>query len=64
MSRKREISNDIWDIFCKVYHITDVERKSDKQKELLDKIIEYIDTNLSTRRKRPEKIKELPCLKE
>jgi hypothetical protein len=62
MSRKKEIANDLWGIFRTIYGISDVAPKSEKQEALINGIVEYIDTNLSTRRKRQEKEKE--CLKE
>jgi hypothetical protein len=62
MNRRKEITNDLWDIFRKVYSITEVTPQSDKQTQLLDNIVEYIDTNLSTRRKRVDN-KETQCLK-
>jgi hypothetical protein len=63
MNRKREIANDLWDIMRKVYNINELSPQSDKQEELLTTIVEYIDTNLSTRRKRQDN-KEKECLKE
>jgi hypothetical protein len=66
MSRKREIKNDLWEVLCKVYSIPVANNKSDRQEELLNKIVDYIDTNLSTRRKRPDKgnEKEIVCSSE
>jgi uncharacterized protein YlxP (DUF503 family) len=62
MSRSKEINNDLWDILRKVYGISDITPKSEKQQQLLDSIVEYIDANLSTRKKRPDK--EKICSKE
>ena len=63
MNRKKEITNDLWDIMRTVYSINALCARSDKQEELLNKIVEYIDTNLSTRRKRADE-KEKPCSKQ
>jgi hypothetical protein len=52
MDRKREISNDLWSIVRQVYTIPENASQSDKQILLLAKIVEYIDNNLSTRRKK------------
>lgn len=62
MNRKREIASDIWDIMRQVYKINAASDQSDKQEELITKIVEYIDANLSTRRKK--QVKEKECLKE
>jgi hypothetical protein len=59
MDRKKEISNDIWEIMRKVYSIGDSVVQSDRQAEFLKQIVEYIDTNLSTRRKKKEEIKDV-----
>ena len=58
MDRKKEILNDIWEIMRKVYNINESAPQSEKQAEFLQKIVEYIDTNLSTRRKKVEKEKQ------
>lgn len=55
MDRKKEISNDLWEIMRSVYNINECAPQSEKQVEFLRRIVEYIDTNLSTRRKRVEK---------
>jgi hypothetical protein len=52
MNRKKEISNDIWIIMQGVYSINAASDPSEKQAEFLQKVVEYIDTNLSTRRKK------------
>lgn len=62
MSRKKEIRNDLWEVVCKVYSIPVANNKSDKQEELLNRIVDYIDANLSTRRKRPDKVNEKETL--
>ena len=63
MNRKKEITNDLWDIMRKVYTIGDLTPRSQKQEEFLEKVVEYIDANLGTRRKRQDP-KEKVCLKE
>ena len=54
MDRKKEITNDLWDIMRKVYSINDLALRSEKQEELLKQIVDYIDVNLSVRRKTKE----------
>jgi hypothetical protein len=54
VDRKTEISNDIWEIMRDVYSISTLANKSEKQALFLSKIVEYIDTNLSTRRKKQD----------
>lgn len=54
MDRKKEIYNDIWDIMRKVYNINDSAGQSEKQSEFLQKVVEYIDVNIGTRRKKKE----------
>jgi hypothetical protein len=63
MSRKKEIANDIWEIIRAVYSINAASAQSEKQEQLITQIVEYIDTNLSTRRKK-QGSKEKECLKE
>lgn len=62
MSRRKEIYNDLWEVFRKVYNISDITPKSEKQIELLSGIVDYIDANLSTRRKKIDS-KETECSK-
>ena len=63
MDRKREIYNDIWDIMRNVYSINPLAAQSEKQTEFLQKVVDYIDTNLSTRRKKTDS-KEKACSKQ
>lgn len=51
MSRKNEIKKDIWDILREVYSISEHREITDKQNEFLDKIISYLEENISLRRK-------------
>lgn len=62
MNRKKEIQNDLWEIMRTVYTIGATTPQSEKQVEFLTKVVEYLDANLSIRRKRQEKEKE--CSKE
>lgn len=62
MSRSKEITNDLWEILRKVYSISEATPQSEKQTQLLNNIVEYIDNNLSTRRKKIDN-KETPCSK-
>lgn len=55
MSRRREIEKDLWEVFKTVYCINETMPKTEKQTEVLNKIVDYIEANLSTRRKRQEK---------
>ncbi len=57
MDRKKEIRKDIWEIFKKTYSLNEEKGITAKQDEFLDKLVEYLDTNLSLRRK---KIKDDP----
>ncbi len=61
MNRKKEITNDLWEIMRKVYNINETAPQSEKQEQLLTYIVEYIDNNLSTRRTRQDS-KENECL--
>jgi hypothetical protein len=63
MDRKREIGKDLWEIMQKVYSINPKSNQTLKQTELITKIVEYIDINLSTRHKRQDG-KETKCLSE
>ena len=63
MNRKKEIAADLWEIMRSVYSINEVAPQSEKQELLITQIVEYIDANLSTRRKKQD-TKEKPCLKE
>jgi hypothetical protein len=57
MGRKEEIGSDIWEIMRKVYQISEVSPQSQKQEAFINSVVEYIDSNLSTRRKKPDKVK-------
>ena len=43
MSRDKEISNDVWAIFRRVYKIGEDTPKSDKQIQLLNEIVAYLN---------------------
>jgi hypothetical protein len=64
MDRKTEISQDIWNIMREVYGISALAGKSEKQALFLDKVVEYIDTNLSTRRKKQDDKEKKECSKQ
>jgi len=55
MDRKREIKKDIWDILRTVYVINEEKGITDKQQLFLDKIVDYLDSEISLRRKVKEK---------
>lgn len=55
MNRKKEISNDIWDIMRGVYGINVASPQSEKQEDFINKVVDYIDETIGTRRKRQEK---------
>lgn len=63
MNRKKEIANDIWDMMREVYQINICAPQSEKQTQFIDKVVEYIDANLSTRRKKQPDDKEKECSK-
>ena len=63
MNRKDEIGHDLWAIMREVYQINVASHRSEKQDLLITRIVEYIDMNLSTRRKKQEP-KEKSCSKE
>lgn len=50
MDRKTEIKKDIFKILGDVYVITG-DKPTSRQEELLDKIVDYLDANISLRRK-------------
>lgn len=51
MDRKAEIKKDLWQILQKIYKLNEAKGVTDKQNEFLDGVVEYLDTNLSLRRK-------------
>lgn len=59
MSRKNEIKKDIYAILREVYCIHEQREITDKQNEFLDKIVMYLDANLSLRRKGEKKTEEV-----
>lgn len=63
MNRKQEIAVDIWEIMRSVYSINAASAQSEKQEQFITKVVDYIDANLSTRRKKQDG-KEKECLKE
>lgn len=63
MDRKTEIKKDLWKILQEVYKLNEAKGVTDKQNEFLDKAVDYLDANISLRRKvvkekPPEKKKE------
>lgn len=64
MNRRDEIANDLLDILKKVYGIHPLSRTSEKQEELIQTMVNYLEENLSLRRKRKDKDEEKECLKE
>ena len=55
MSRRSEIYKDFYQILCKVYRIYEDRKPTDNQDQLLNELLNYIEENLSTRKKRKEK---------
>lgn len=51
MDRKREIKNDILVILKEVYKIPADVDTTDRQQEFVDKVLDYLDANISLRRK-------------
>ena len=58
MDRKTEIKNDLWQILKQVYTLNEEKGMTAKQEEFLDKALEYLDANISLRRK---VVKEKPA---
>jgi hypothetical protein len=57
MDRKAEIKTDLWKILKDVYKLNEVKGITIKQNEFLDKMIDYLDSQISLRRK---PVKEKP----
>lgn len=51
MDRKKEIKKDLWQILKQVYVLNEEKGMTAKQEEFLDKTLEYLDANISLRRK-------------
>lgn len=51
MDRKTEIKKDLWQILKKVYSLNEEKGITAKQEEFLEKAVEYLDANISLRRK-------------
>lgn len=51
MDRKAEIKKDLWNILRDVYKLNVEKGVTTKQDEFLDKVLEYLDANISLRRK-------------
>lgn len=63
MDRREEIKRDLWQILKQVYMLNEEKGVTDKQNEFLNKAVDYLDDNISLRRKvvkeKPvEKVKE------
>lgn len=61
MDRKTEIKKELWKILQKVYTLNEAKGITDKQNEFLDKVMDYLDSEISLRRK---VIKEKPPTEE
>lgn len=55
MNRKDEIAADLMDILRKVYQINPLTQPSDKQTEVISKMVNYLEETISLRRKSKEK---------
>lgn len=51
MDRKTEIKKDLWNILRDVYKLNEAKGVTDKQNEFLDKVLDYLDSQISLRRK-------------
>lgn len=60
MDRKKEIKKDLWQILKKVYTLNEEKGITAKQDQFLDEMLEYLDANISLRRK---VVKEKPVEK-
>src|SRR5687768_6807559 len=60
MGRKNEIKKDVYAILREVYSIHEAREITDKQNEFLDKLVAYLDENISLRRKGEKKTVEEP----
>jgi len=60
MSRKDEIARDLMDILRKVYNINPAAEPSEKQLECVKKMVDYLDDNISLRRKKKD-VEEKEC---
>lgn len=63
MNRKEEIARDLMEIMRTVYSIHPLSNPSEKQKELIEKMVAYLDENISLRRKKKD-VEEKECSKE
>lgn len=51
MDRKTEIKKELWNILRDVYKLNVEKGVTDKQNEFLDKVMDYLDSEISLRRK-------------
>lgn len=51
MDRKEEIKKDLWQILKQVYTLNEEKGITNKQEEFLEKAVQYLDANISLRRK-------------
>lgn len=51
MDRKTEIKKDLWQILKQVYTLNEEKGMTAKQEEFLNKAVDYLDANISLRRK-------------
>lgn len=54
MSRRKDVYKDLYLVFCKVYSTNPEKAPTEKQDVLLNGICDYIENNLSLRRKRKD----------
>lgn len=59
MSRRNEIKKDIWKIMQDVYRFSDHVEITDKQNDFLDKVVQYLEANISLRRKTDKSKEEI-----
>jgi hypothetical protein len=63
MNRKEEIAKDLMEILRTVYQIHPLCPPSEKQEQVVQKMVDYLDENISLRRKRKDG-EEKECSKE
>lgn len=64
MNRKEEIARDLMEIMKQVYSIHPLSPPSEKQELLISKMVDYLDSNISLRRKRKLSEEDKECLTE
>ena len=58
MNRKQEVAFDLMSIMKRIYNIHPLSAPSEKQQAMIDAMVDYLEANISLRRKSKEKDKE------